>query len=143
MIALIVFGARVSKGCKDFDVNIEGDYLHKQTDENGDSIFPLILPSVLSAFTADLKDEVMVSVDNIINHLLSIAALSRDQKKTISTIGTLLRDSIENQFVNAQEKRALELDLQGIADLEVKPFLSTGPVTEVLTRLRDKTMMVG
>ena len=85
----------------------------------------------------------MVSVDNIINNLLSTVALSRDQKKTISTIGTLLRDSIENQFVNAQEKRALELDLQGIADLEVKPFLSTGPVTEVLTRLRDKTMMVG
>ena len=85
----------------------------------------------------------MVSVDNIINHLLSIVALSRDQKKTISTIGTLLRDSIENQFVNAQEKRALELDLQGIADLEVKPFLSTGPVTGVLMRLRDKTMMVG
>ena len=98
---------------------------------------------MLSALTADIKDEVILSASNVINDLLSIVTLSRNQKKTISTIGTLLKDSISNQFINAQGKRALELDLQGIADLQEKPFLSTGPVTEVLTRLREKTMVVG
>lgn len=85
----------------------------------------------------------MSTVASVINDLMCIGTLNQDQKKTIDIIGTLLKDSISSQVINAQEKRALELDLHGIADLEVKPFLSMGPVTGMLTKLREKTRMVG
>ena len=91
---LIVYGAPVSKGRTDFDANTEGDYLCKQTDESGEYIiFSLILPSVLSDLFADIKDEVILSVGNVINDLLSVVTLSRDQKKTISTTRSALSPS--------------------------------------------------
>lgn len=74
----------------------------------------------------------------------TVGSLETAQKPAlgIHTFSTLLQDSISKHLSTAQEKRALESDLRGIANLEVRPFLSKGPIVEVLEPLQQRIMTV-
>ena len=83
-------------------------------------------------------------IDKAVHEFLSVDASQTKQTAlgVISTISTILRDSVSKQLEHASEKHALESDLQDIANLEVKQFLSKGPVVEVLEFLRGRIVTV-
>ena len=71
-----------------------------------------------------------------------MGALKPAQKEAVKTITEIAQDSISQQISSAEEELGIEVDLEGIKDLQQIELRSTGQVRKTLMAVRERMQAV-